>query len=101
MAEGPGQRFPSPPKTEDAGVRSAGRPEYESVDLEDVEEVPLSVDEISAIDIDIEEDNVDKILAMTGENWSIDAQRETLKEAAKDPATRTSGTEGSLRRPPA
>ncbi|OJY29739.1 MAG: hypothetical protein BGO98_48865 [Myxococcales bacterium 68-20] len=88
MAEGPGQRFPSPPKTEDAGVRSAGRPEYESVDLEDVEEVPLSVDEISAIDIDIEEDNVDKILAMTGENWSIDAQRETLKEAAKDPATK-------------
>ena len=85
MAEGPGHsRFPPLPRKEDATVRSAGRPEYESVDLEDVEEVPASVEEISAIDIDIEEANVDNILAMTGENWSIDAQRETLKEAAKD-----------------
>ncbi len=65
-------------------MRSAGRPEYESVDLEDLEEVPGSVEEISAIDIDVDDGNVDKILAMTGENWSIDAQRETLKEAAKD-----------------
>jgi cellulose synthase operon protein C len=84
MAEGPGQRFrPLPAAREDASVRGAGRPEYESVDLEDLEEVPASVEEISGIDIEVDEGNVDKILAMTGESWSIDAQRETLKEAAK------------------
>lgn len=64
------------------------RPEYESVDLEDVEEVPASQpEELSGIDIDIDETgegNVDKILAMTGEMWSIDSQRDQLKEAAKD-----------------
>ncbi len=120
MAEGPG-RFPLPPK-------EAARPEYESVDLEEIEEVPPSTDrgsieEIEAeveevppsvelvstinldeainldstinlddtssadmsVDVDFDDgDNVDKILAMTGENWSIDAQRESLKEAAKD-----------------
>ncbi|MBX3208705.1 MAG: hypothetical protein KF764_26970 [Labilithrix sp.] len=90
MAEGPGQRIPPLAPVDDATVQGAGRPEYVSVDLEELEEVPASVEELSGVDIEIEEDNVDKILAMTGENWSIDAQRETLKEAAKDPAS-TSG----------
>jgi len=88
MAEGPGPRFPPLPRGDDATLRSGPpRPEYESVDLEDVEEIPASIEELSGIDIDLDESNpgtVDKLLAMTGENWSIDAQRETLKEAAKD-----------------
>jgi tetratricopeptide (TPR) repeat protein len=50
--------------------------------------VPASIEELSGIDIDLDEmsspGNVDKLLAMTGENWSIDAQRETLKQAAKE-----------------
>lgn len=88
MAEGPGQRTPPLAPVDDATMQGAGRPEYESVDLEELEEAPASIEELSGIDIEIEEDNVDKILAMTGENWSIDAQRETLKEAAKDPASK-------------
>ncbi|MBX3262830.1 MAG: hypothetical protein KF782_24335 [Labilithrix sp.] len=89
MAEGPGQRIPPLAPADDATMQGAGRPEYESVDLEELEEAPASVEELSGIDIEIEEDNVDKLLAMTGESWSIDAQRETLKEAAKDPASKT------------
>ena len=70
---------------------SAPRGSFVSVDLEDVEMVPPSVEEIAAddeeiaaddeeiaddIDIDFEEGgaaagSVDKLLAMTGESWSI------------------------------
>ncbi|HSO40129.1 MAG TPA: hypothetical protein VLT33_46705, partial [Labilithrix sp.] len=69
---------------------SATRGSFVSVDLEDVEMVPPSVEEIAADDIDIDfEDgapagSADKLLAMTGESWSIEDQRESLKEAAKD-----------------
>lgn len=85
MAEGHGTRFPPTPRGDDATHRGGPpRSEYESVDLEDVEEVPPSVEELSSIEVDLEEANVGKILAITGENWSIEAQRETLKEAAKD-----------------
>ncbi|MDB5213609.1 MAG: domain protein putative component of TonB system, partial [Myxococcaceae bacterium] len=79
--------------------RFAGRATLESIDLEDVEAVPASVDDVSD-DIDIEFDeaaaergSVDKLLAMTGENWSIDAQRESLKEAAKDKSPTEKETE--------
>jgi tetratricopeptide (TPR) repeat protein len=45
---------------------------------------PASTEELG-IDVDFDDGGgVDKILAMTGESWSIDAQRETLKEAAKE-----------------
>jgi cellulose synthase operon protein C len=66
----------------DQGVRSS----LVSIDLSDeVEPAPPSVEDVSEdIDIEFEDGNVDKLLEMTGENWSIDAQRETLKEAAKD-----------------
>jgi tetratricopeptide (TPR) repeat protein len=99
---------PQPRAREDAATaRTArntghgGRATLESIDLEDVESVPASVDDVSdGIDIDVELDeaaaergSVDKLLAMTGENWSIDAQRESLKEAAKDKSPTEKETE--------
>jgi len=85
-------RAPSAPPV--PAPASAARGQYESVDLEELEVVPASVDDVSeGIDVDIDDElagprddagSVDKLLAMTGENWSIDAQREDLKEAAKD-----------------
>ena len=81
-------RAPQPP-----AATSSGRASFVSVDLEDVEMVPPSVEEIAGDDIEIEfEDgaergSVDKLLAMTGENWSIEEQRESLKEAAKKDRT--------------
>lgn len=62
------------------------RGELVSVDLEDVEEIPPSTEDISdAIDVDFDDTgSVDKLLAMTGEGWSIEEQQQTLKEAAKD-----------------
>ena len=75
-----------------SGPASPVRSSFVSVDLEDVETVPHSVEEIGD-DIDIEFDDggspgsVEKLLAMTGENWSIEDQRESLKEAAKDKPT--------------
>src|SRR5262245_47043197 len=84
MAEGPGPRPPPLPRGDDPTHRTGPpRRDYESVDLEEVE-MPPSVEEIRGIDIDIEDGNVEKLLAITGENWSIDTQRETLKEAAKN-----------------
>ncbi|MBX3192515.1 MAG: hypothetical protein KF819_36330 [Labilithrix sp.] len=66
----------------------AARSSFVSVDLEDVEAIPASTEDVTdGIEVDFEDGeagSVDKLLAMTGENWSIDAQRETLKEAAKD-----------------
>ena len=72
------------------------RKEYESIDLEDLEVVPHSgsgdresIEELSAAEVVLDESdvsNVDALLAMTGESWSIDAQRETLKEAARPEA---------------
>ncbi|HEY8074066.1 MAG TPA: hypothetical protein VIF62_08155 [Labilithrix sp.] len=65
-----------------------GRASFVSVDDSEIEEVPPSVEDVSdGIDVDFEDGpagSVNKLLAMTGESWSIDAQRETLKEAAKD-----------------
>jgi tetratricopeptide (TPR) repeat protein len=61
-----------PTLTKDAMDRV--RSEYESVDLDEME--------ISGIDV-VDSANVENLLAMTGENWSIDEQRETLKKAAK------------------
>lgn len=78
------------PRGDDA---TTARSTYESVDLEDVEEIPPSAEDVSdGIEVDFDESqpggagpgSVDKLLAMTGESWSIDAQREDLKEAAKD-----------------
>ncbi|AKV01095.1 TPR domain protein, putative component of TonB system [Labilithrix luteola] len=59
---------------------------FVSVDFEDVEDLPPSTEDVSdEIDVELDGDaSVDKLLAMTGENWSIDAHRETLKEAGKD-----------------
>jgi tetratricopeptide (TPR) repeat protein len=96
---------PQPRVREDAptarNTGHGGRTTLESIDLEDVESVPASVDDVSdGIDIDVELDeaaaergSVDKLLAMTGENWSIDSQRESLKEAAKDKSTSEKETE--------
>jgi len=79
------------PRNRDAATTS--RQSFVSVDLDDVEDItgvedaPPSVQDLSDDGIDVEIDDVgsvDKLLAMTGENWSIDAQREDLKEAAKD-----------------
>jgi tetratricopeptide (TPR) repeat protein len=77
------------PREDVPTARNEARGTLESIDLEDVESVPASVDDVSdGIDIEFDEGgergSVDKLLAMTGENWSIDAQRESLKEAAKD-----------------
>ena len=111
MAEGPGPRIAPLPRGDEPTARGGGpRPEYESVDLEEVEAIeevpPSSEEELSGIDIDIEEasekSHVDKLLAMTGEVWSIDAQRETLKEAAKDKVDRpVTETPPALERAPA
>jgi tetratricopeptide (TPR) repeat protein len=77
------------PRGEVATERGS-RSSFESVDLEDIEAVPPSVEDVTdGIEIDFDDadrGSVDKLLAMTGESWSIDAQRETLKEAAKDKA---------------
>src|SRR5437868_6903400 len=53
------------------------RGEYESVDLDEME--------ISGVE-HIDSGSVENLLAMTGEGWSIDEQRETLKKAAKKDA---------------
>src|SRR5688572_29289989 len=99
MAEGPVPKprvYPrgDPPTTKNPTRpdRPAGlRAEFESVDLDDIEEVPPSSEDVTdGIDIEFEEaqardrDSVNKLLAMTGEQWSIDSQIEDLKEAAKD-----------------
>src|SRR2546423_12166 len=76
MAEGPGHKVAPLPRAEDKSARPGTRLEYESVDFEVIEE-------LSGIDIEFEDASVQKILAMTGANWSLDEQRETLKEAAK------------------
>ncbi len=79
-----------PTARQDKSPTSATRTTLESIDLEDVESVPASVEDVSdGIDIEFDEaaaerGSVDKLLAMTGESWSIDSQRESLKEAAKD-----------------
>ncbi len=68
---------------------SPHRDSVESVDLEDVEEVPPSVEDV-AIEIELDEadrGSVENLLAMTGEGWSLDEQRDSLKEAAKDRET--------------
>ena len=51
------------------------RKEYESVDLDEMD--------MSGIEL-LDDASVENLLAMTGESWSIDEQRETLKKAAKD-----------------
>ena len=96
-----GPHAPSPPapavapnNPRVAGEEAAterGRSSFVSVDLSDeVEAIPPSVEDVGDIEVEFEDaaaadrGSVDKLLAMTGENWSIDAQRETLKEAAKD-----------------
>jgi tetratricopeptide (TPR) repeat protein len=86
-----GPRIPPVPESADSTAQLPSiRAEYESVDLSDVEEVPPSSeldDDDGAVEVDLDDENVsvDKILAMTGETWSIDAQRESLKqEAAKE-----------------
>src|SRR5512143_3766338 len=64
-----------------------GRGSFVSVDDAEIEEVPPSVEDVTdGIDVEFDDPaaSVNKLLAMTGESWSIDAQRETLKEAAKD-----------------
>lgn len=112
MVESQGPKPPPIPRGDDAthpgGVLSPARPEYESVDLEEVEEVPPSQpEELSgSIEIDLDEveaqGNVDKILAMTVETWSIDSQRDQLKEAARDKdqeAPESSGAPESTERP--
>jgi len=72
------------------------REKLASIDLEDVEEVPPSVEDVSdGIDVDFDDGSsgsVDKLLEMTGENWSIDAQRETLRGPRR---TRTTGPRAS------
>lgn len=67
---------------------SSGRAAYISVDLEMDDEEDASVEDVTD-GLDVEFDtarpgSIDKLLAMTGESWSIDAQREDLKTAAKD-----------------
>jgi len=50
---------------------------------------PSSVVDIEAIDVEFDDPfSVDRLLEITGENWSIDAQVETLKEATKSPEPR-------------
>ncbi len=90
---------PKPPFARDevkTARTSPHRDPAESVDLEDVEdiddleEVPPSVEEDVAIEIDLDEADrasVENLLAMTGEGWSLDEQRDSLKEAAKDRET--------------
>ncbi len=58
------------------------RSSFTSVDLEDIEAVPASVEEID-VDFDDDFNSVDKLLSMTGEHLSIDEQRESLKEAGR------------------
>jgi len=81
-------RGSSPNPREDVATEVGARATLESIDLEEIEAIPASVEDVTdGIDIEFddgERGSVDKLLAMTGENWSIDAQRETLKEAAKD-----------------
>lgn len=82
------------PKTggsgKDSGKSSSKEPpkmrqSFVSVDLEEVEIVPQSTDDVeAAIDVEFEEGSVENLLAMTGEQWSIDAQLEDLKEAARE-----------------
>jgi len=88
-----------PTARHDKSPTSATRTTLESIDLEDVESVPASVEDVSdGIDIEFDEaaaerGSVDKLLAMTGESWSIDSQRESLKEAAKDKSPSEKETE--------
>ncbi|MBX3228079.1 MAG: hypothetical protein KIT84_27360 [Labilithrix sp.] len=85
MAEAPRPPFPPlpssgtaaavPPEEHPTLAGDAPREKYESVDLDEME--------ISGVDV-LDSASVQSLLAMTGENWSIDEQRETLKKAAKD-----------------
>lgn len=73
------------PDTEADNDVAKGRASFVSIDLEEVEVVPASTDDLGeAIDVDFEEGSVENLLAMTGETWSIDAQLEDLKEAARE-----------------
>lgn len=81
---------------------ASSRLAFDSIDLEDVVEddgsavdltsaVSLELDALSvedltdAVDVDFDDEGaIDKLLAMTGENWSIEAEQASLKEAAKD-----------------
>src|SRR4051794_21796864 len=82
----PALEKPRNPRRDDAPT---ARTQLPSVDLSDeLEPIPASVEDVTdGIDIEFDDaaaadrGSVDKLLAMTGENWSIDAQRETLKEA--------------------
>src|SRR6516225_9446240 len=67
-------------------------PQYESIEIELVEdrvsedrvsEDRMSIEELSGADLEFD-DGTATLLTLTGEEWSIDAQRETLKEAARD-----------------
>lgn len=70
---------------------SDARESFASIEMEDVvEDAPPSEGEID-VDIDFEDDaspgSVQNILSITGESWSLDAQRADLKEAARDRTT--------------
>lgn len=71
---------------------SSARGVFESVDLEEVEVLddkpPPSEAVLEEIDVEFDDPpgSVDKLLAITGEGWTVDAHRENLKDAAKDPA---------------
>ncbi|HVJ90862.1 MAG TPA: hypothetical protein VM580_13750, partial [Labilithrix sp.] len=89
MAEGPEHNVAPLPREHDEGARPGTRSDYESVDFEVVEEL--------GIDVEFEDASVQKILAMTGEDWSLDEQRETLKEAAKNRRAKAGDDEPSSR----
>jgi cellulose synthase operon protein C len=104
--EGEG-RSPKPPLSREdiqTARTSAHRAPVESVDLEDVEEVPPSVEDLASVDdlaieIDLDDrDSVQNLLTMTGEGWSLDEQRDSLKEAAKERVSERSQREAA---PPA
>ncbi len=57
--------------------------------MADAPKPPPSTTDLEAIDVDFDDPfSVDRLLEITGENWSIDAQVEDLKEATKAPETR-------------
>ena len=97
-------KAPQPPKKREESAPEV-RSSFVSIDLEEVEPMPISTSDISEVEDDVEElvedghddsqheievefedGNVDKLLAMTGESWSIEDQQASLKEAAKDKA---------------
>jgi tetratricopeptide (TPR) repeat protein len=66
------------------------RASFVSIDLEELDVVPSSTDEVGEdIDVDFEEGSVESLLAMTGETWSIDTQLDDLKEAAREDDVKT------------